>query len=36
MSNFLNAYSIQHWLESAPQGYLQNTEYETARRDDQP
>ena len=27
MSNFLSAYSIQTWLESAPQGYLMNTEY---------
>ncbi|MGH0029266.1 MAG: ferritin-like domain-containing protein [Myxococcota bacterium] len=27
MSNFLDAYSIQTWLESCPQGYLENTEY---------
>jgi 1,2-phenylacetyl-CoA epoxidase catalytic subunit len=27
MSNFLSAYSIQNWLESCPQGYLQGTEY---------
>lgn len=27
MSSFLDAYSIQHWLESAPQGYLLNTQY---------
>ena len=27
MSTFLDAYSIQHWLESAPQGYLIDTEY---------
>ncbi len=27
MSDFLNAYSIQNWLESCPQGYLENTEY---------
>ena len=27
MADFLNAYSIQSWLESAPQGYLRNTEY---------
>jgi 1,2-phenylacetyl-CoA epoxidase catalytic subunit len=27
MSDFLNAYSIQTWLESCPQGYLENTEY---------
>ncbi len=27
MSDFLNGYSIQAWLESCPQGYLENTEY---------
>ncbi len=27
MSDFLNAYSIQTWLESCPQGYLVDTEY---------
>ena len=27
VSDFLRAYSIQSWLESAPQGYLMNTEY---------
>jgi hypothetical protein len=27
MSEFLAAYSIQSWLESAPQGYLEGTEY---------
>ena len=27
MADFLNAYSIQTWLESCPQGYLENTEY---------
>ena len=27
MSDFLSAYSIQSWLESCPQGYLQGTEY---------
>jgi hypothetical protein len=27
MADFLDAYSIQHWLESAPQGYLMDTEY---------
>ena len=26
MSQFLDAYSIQYWLESCPQGYLANTE----------
>ena len=27
MSDFLNAYSIQTWLESCPQGYLEETEF---------
>ena len=27
MADFLSAYSIQSWLESAPQGYLENTEF---------
>jgi hypothetical protein len=27
MSDFLNAYSIQSWLESCPQGYLLDTEF---------
>jgi hypothetical protein len=27
VSDFLDAYSIQRWLESAPQGYLMNTDY---------
>jgi len=27
VADFLSAYSIQSWLESAPQGYLMNTEY---------
>ncbi|MBW2400806.1 MAG: long-chain fatty aldehyde decarbonylase [Deltaproteobacteria bacterium] len=27
MRDFLSAYSIQHWLESCPQGYLENTQY---------
>lgn len=27
MSDFLSAYSIQNWLESCPQGYLENTEF---------
>ena len=27
MADFLSAYSIQSWLESAPQGYLEDTEY---------
>src|SRR6188768_603116 len=27
MSDFLSAYSIQSWLESCPQGYLQGTDH---------
>jgi hypothetical protein len=27
MADFLSAYSIQHWLESCPQGYLEDTVY---------
>jgi hypothetical protein len=27
MTDFLDAYDIQYWLESAPQGYLDGTEY---------
>jgi hypothetical protein len=27
VSDFLNAFSIQNWLESCPQSYLMNTEY---------
>ena len=27
MTDFLKGYSVQYWLESAPQGYLQDTEY---------
>ncbi len=27
MRDFLDAYSIQYWLESCPQGYLEGTEY---------
>ena len=27
MGDFLAAYSIQNWLESCPQGYLEDTEY---------
>jgi 1,2-phenylacetyl-CoA epoxidase catalytic subunit len=36
MSDFLNAYSIQTWLESCPQGYLENTEYGHARGQKEP
>ncbi|HEY2774637.1 MAG TPA: ferritin-like domain-containing protein [Candidatus Binatia bacterium] len=27
MNDFLGAYSIQHWLESCPQGYLEDTQF---------
>jgi hypothetical protein len=27
MTNFLSGYSIQKWLESCPQGYLEDTVY---------
>jgi rubrerythrin len=27
MADFLSMYSIQHWLESCPQGYLEHTEF---------
>ena len=27
MKDFLDGYDIQYWLESAPQGYLRNTQY---------
>ena len=27
MADFLSMYSIQHWLESCPQGYLEGTDY---------
>lgn len=27
MTNFLDAYSIQYWLESCPQGYLEDTDF---------
>lgn len=36
MPSFLNAYSIQHWLESAPQGYLVNTEFGHAPGEQEP
>ena len=36
MSDFLNAYSIQTWLESCPQGYLENTEYGHAPGEKEP
>ncbi|MEN8161654.1 MAG: ferritin-like domain-containing protein, partial [Myxococcota bacterium] len=31
MTDFLKSYSIQHWLESCPQGYLAETEYGHAK-----
>ena len=36
MSDFLRAYSIQSWLESAPQGYLLDTEFGHARGEKEP
>src|SRR5438105_8802238 len=36
MSDFLSAYSIQNWLESCPQGYLENTEYGHAAGEQEP
>jgi hypothetical protein len=36
MSDFLSMYSIQHWLESCPQGYLEGTEYGRAPTDKEP
>ncbi len=36
MADFLNAYSIQYWLESAPQGYLMDTEYGHAEGEREP
>lgn len=36
MADFLSAYSIQSWLESAPQGYLENTEYGHAHDEKEP
>lgn len=36
MSDFLNAYSIQRWLESCPQGYLENTVYGHAAEEGEP
>ena len=32
VADFLSAYSIQYWLESAPQGYLMETEYRARAR----
>jgi len=36
MADFLTAYSIQSWLESCPQGYLENTEYGHAAGEREP
>ena len=36
MSQFLDAYSIQYWLESCPQGYLEGTEYGHAPGEKEP
>ncbi|HVN85131.1 MAG TPA: ferritin-like domain-containing protein [Candidatus Binatia bacterium] len=36
MSDFLSAYSIQSWLESCPQGYLENTVYGHATGENEP
>ena len=36
MSDFLSMYSIQHWLESCPQGYLEGTEYGHAPEEREP
>jgi rubrerythrin len=36
MADFLSAYSIQSWLESCPQGYLENTEYGHAPGETEP
>ena len=36
MADFLSAYSIQNWLESCPQGYLEHTEYGHAAGEKEP
>jgi rubrerythrin len=36
MADFLNAYSIQYWLESAPQGYLSDTRFGHAPEEREP
>jgi hypothetical protein len=36
MADFLSAYSIQSWLESCPQGYLEHTEYGHKRGEREP
>jgi hypothetical protein len=36
MADFLSAYSIQNWLESCPQGYLEETRYGHAAGEEEP
>jgi 1,2-phenylacetyl-CoA epoxidase catalytic subunit len=36
VSNFLDAYSIQYWLESCPQAYLMDTEFGHPREEHEP
>ena len=36
MADFLSMYSVQHWLESAPQGYLAGTEFGHAANEKEP
>ena len=36
MSDFLSAYSIQNWLESCPQGYLEGTTFGHASSESEP
>ena len=36
MADFLSMYSIQHWLESCPQGYLGGTEFGHAPGEHEP
>ncbi|MBM4246225.1 MAG: ferritin-like domain-containing protein [Deltaproteobacteria bacterium] len=36
MADFLSTYSIQSWLESCPQGHLENTEYGHAHDEKEP
>ena len=36
MTDFLDGYSIQYWLESCPQGYLRDTEYGHERGQHEP
>jgi hypothetical protein len=36
MADFLSAYSIQNWLESCPQGYLEETEFGHAPGENEP